>query len=77
MQTIVIFRKYEDGQIIALFPNIKEDGFILSYMGIGQHGNASIDLISDLDQCNSEETSQGIKMLHDVGYTNLTISKGK
>ncbi len=73
----VIFRKFEDGQVIALFPNEKEEkGFIMSYMAIGQHSSASVDLVEELDTCNSKEVAQGIKMLQGVGYTNLVVSKG-
>ena len=39
----VIFRKFKDGEIIALFPGLKWNnaGDICSYMHIGQHGGAS------------------------------------
>lgn len=38
----VIFRKYRDGEIIALFPDTKADmrGNCMSYQHIGQHGAA-------------------------------------
>jgi hypothetical protein len=40
-ETRVIFRKWKDGQIIALFPEIKETGYkCSSYMHLGQHGSA-------------------------------------
>ena len=40
--TRAVFRKYPDGQIIALFPDIpwSEDGSVTSYMHVGQHGPA-------------------------------------
>ncbi len=78
----VIFRKFEDDDfcgdgIIALFPEeIEGNGLINSYMSIGQHCIASVDLIQDLNICDSQEVAQGIKMLYDAGYTNLLISKG-
>ncbi len=73
----VIFRKFDDGQIMALFPNkIEGNGLINSYMAIGQHSSASVDLVEELDTCNSREVAQGIKMLQAVGYTNLVVSKG-
>ena len=40
----VIFRKDKDGEIIAFLPEIKvRHGNIMSYMHIGQHGEASYD----------------------------------
>lgn len=45
--TKVIFRKFRDGSVIALFPNIPWDnnGNIASYMHVGQHGGASLLLL--------------------------------
>ena len=49
MKTKVIFRKFPDGDVIALFPEIAgtyeywQD--CLSYMHVGQHGSASVDLV--------------------------------
>ena len=42
MQDVVVFRKFKDGEILALFPNIAwtNDGQCTSYMHIGQHGGA-------------------------------------
>jgi len=41
MKTDVIFRKYPNGEIIALFPYEKETRYYcMSYMHIGQHGGA-------------------------------------
>jgi hypothetical protein len=42
-KTVVIFRKYPDGEVIALFPEIPHDRFGVtcsSYMHNGQHGAA-------------------------------------
>jgi len=41
-KTIVIFRKYRDGDVVALFPDVKSDmkGNCMSYQHIGQHGGA-------------------------------------
>jgi hypothetical protein len=39
--TVVVFRKYRDGEIIALFPEVDEGrGECSSYMHVGQHGRA-------------------------------------
>lgn len=49
-ETKVIFRSYQHGEIIALFPDEKADhnGNILSYMRIGQHSAASPEYIDEL-----------------------------
>lgn len=57
MKTKVIFKKFQDGDIVALFPeeihNKKHE--IMSYQRIGQHGAASIDLITELEPANETE----------------------
>lgn len=40
-ETVVIFRKYPDGEIIALFPAEREGPYVTSYVHVGQHGDAS------------------------------------
>ena len=70
MKDQVTFRKFEDNEVIALFPNIEWDtqGNIASYMHIGQHGGASPELFTDLDKA-SEEESQALKTeLESIGY---------
>lgn len=43
----VIFRKYKDDEIIALFPTLQEGpGLCLSYMHHGQHGSADRELVT-------------------------------
>lgn len=40
-RTIVVFRKWPNGQIIALFPEVKHTGpYCSSYEPVGQHGGA-------------------------------------
>lgn len=53
----VVFRKFKDGEIIALFPNLKFDnaGNICSYMHIGQHGGASPLLVNNTKLATPEE----------------------
>ncbi|PJE78347.1 hypothetical protein CI610_02722 [invertebrate metagenome] len=45
----VIFRKFPEGDVIALFPEELADsrGNILSYQTVGQHGAANPELIQD------------------------------
>ena len=46
--TKVVFRRYPDGQVIALFPDIPwsgRRGEITSYMHVGQHGAADLHIM--------------------------------
>lgn len=70
MKTNVIFKKWEDGQIIALFPNdsFDLDGNITSYMHIGQHSGASPDLLFELESASPEEYKDLKEELESIGY---------
>ena len=51
----VIFRK-KDGQVIAFFPEFHvQRGNIMSYMYIGQHGEASLDFYYSATKANAQE----------------------
>lgn len=54
----VIFRKFNDGDVIAFFPT-EVDSFsqfeCLSYAKIGQHSTARVELITSLKKCTVEE----------------------
>ncbi len=74
--TRVLFRKFDDGVVIALFPDIEADikGNIQSYMHIGQHGAASPDLIHELDSANAYESAPLAQELSSaIGYDKLDI----
>ena len=49
MKTIAVFRKYPEGEVIALFPFLNEEsgdanrGMCMSYMHVGQHGETDYD----------------------------------
>jgi len=65
------FRKFEDGEVIALFPTElwnRFDSTITSYMHIGQHGGAHPDLLEELDKASPEEYSELKQELSNVGY---------
>lgn len=50
MKTKTIFRKFKDGEVIALFPEIPSDlegKYCDSYMHIGQHGSANYLMLLD------------------------------
>lgn len=56
--TKVIFRKWPDGDVIALFPEdpgTNEAGTCDSYMHVGQHGAASYGLVYDTRLATEEE----------------------
>ena len=49
----VIFRKNKDGEVIAFFPEFHvQRGNIMSYMHIGQHGEASLDFYYSTKKAN-------------------------
>lgn len=52
----VIFRKTKDGEIIAFFPEASANfGNILSYMHIGQHGEASLEFYQETNKATETE----------------------
>ena len=78
-ETKVIFRTFkDDNRVIALFPEelgTNDLSTCLSYMHVGQHGNASVFLVDDT----RPSTESELKPLYDeltnhVGY-NLKIVK--
>lgn len=77
-KTTVIFRKFKDGDIIALFPGEKWDnhsGLILSYMHVGQHGSADYNyIITTTLPAKENEYNSLYRELISLGY-NLQINK--
>ena len=52
----VIFRKTKSGEVIAFFPEFHvQRGNIMSYMHIGQHGEASLDFYYSTKKANVQE----------------------
>lgn len=77
--TTVVFRKFDDGEVIALFPNEKWDidgREIASYMHYGQHGGASPELIRKLKKATLKEYKDLYDELVMIGYDDLVIDKG-
>jgi hypothetical protein len=65
----VIFRKFPEGDVIALFPEQDEDrGTINSYMTVGQHSEASKSLIDELEPASPEEYADLMSELKKIGY---------
>jgi hypothetical protein len=73
----VIFRKFKEGDIIAMFPRIPADrlGYhIESYQHIGQHGLADPGIVSITKLAMPEEYQSLKEELESIGY-NLKIVK--
>ncbi|KAB4220615.1 hypothetical protein GAP53_05225 [Bacteroides uniformis] len=75
--TRVVFRKYPDGQVIALFPDIlwgRRRGEVTSYMHLGQHGAADY---SHVIAATKPVTENEYRDLQDelklAGYENIKI----
>ncbi len=69
-QTQVVFRKWPDGDILALFPNLNEGRDQCgSYMRIGQHGGANYSLcIAATKPATPEEYESLASELTSIGY---------
>lgn len=77
--TRVVFRRYSDGQIIALFPDVPWSGRrdeIISYMHLGQHGVADYRYVVATTKPATEKESAGLlNELRQVGYNNIRVIK--
>lgn len=76
--THVIFRKFRDGDVIALFPYEPHNRFdvdsINSYMHVGQHGEAHYTHIMKVTkQCKDNEHQELFNELLEQGYEDLNI----
>lgn len=74
--TTVIFRRFKDGEIIALFPYeiVTKRGEIQSYMHIGQHGGADPFIIHETKLASPIEYADLQRELESIGYV-LDIKK--
>ena len=80
MKTKVIFRKFDDGDVIALFPELcgtyKYWSDCLSYMHVGQHGAASVDIVYDTTLATPQEYQDLYAELSNPPYNyDLKVSK--
>lgn len=76
--TKVIFRKFKNGQIIALFPQEPATGSgweCMSYMHICQHGDADPRIVNDTKPATPLEYSELYNELKKIGYNDLSIYK--
>ena len=74
--TKVVFRKFKDGDIIALFPDLKERrGNITCYQHIGMHGIADRGIVKDTKLATESEYKPLYKELERIGYSDLQVVK--
>jgi len=77
-KTKVIFRKFINGDIIALFPEIEgganQKGECMSYMHVGQHSGAAYALIYNTKPAKPDEYADLFAELEGIGY-NLDVKK--
>ena len=67
--TKAVFRKFKNGQIVALFPELKErGGMVESYMHIGQHGSADPLIVHDTKPATANERRPLAAELAAIGY---------
>ena len=65
----VIFRKFPEGDVIALFPDQAEGrGRINSYQHVGQHGAADYALLKELRVAKPAEYRSLLQELKNIGY---------
>lgn len=69
----VAFRKFDDGEVIAIFPTIfpvpeNSTKEVISYMHVGQHGVASESLVNELEKASEEEYTPLKNELENIGY---------
>ena len=69
----VVFRKFENGEVIAIFPNIypvakDSKAEVMSYMHVGQHGMGPECLVNELEKASKEEYTPLKKELEMIGY---------
>ena len=69
----VVFRKFPEGDLIAIFPNQPEGpDTVNSYQTNGQHGEASLALIHELEPATPQEHGDLAAELGRIGY-NITV----
>jgi hypothetical protein len=71
----VVFRKFKEGDIIALFPTMHEGNYMVnSYQHVGQHGGADYaGLIQTTKSATEDEYRDLLAELVSIGYDNLKV----
>lgn len=75
-----VFRKYKEGDIIALFPDVRNERGVhnecMSYMHIGQHSEADyLGVVSDTVPAKPEEFAPLLRELTRIGYEVTPLRK--
>jgi hypothetical protein len=73
--TKVIFKKWPDGDVIAVFPELPgtiQWLFCMCYEHVGQHGSANVELMRSLAPAKPEEYADLKEELESIGY-NLKV----
>ena len=72
----VVFRKFNNGDVIALLQdNPSNIGMVDSYMHIGQHGEASVEIINNTTLAKKNEYKALFKELTEIGYKLKVVKK--
>ena len=72
LPTLTIFRKFHDGEVIALFPLIPHDAngiYCVSYLHIGQHGAADTSITRTTQPASPSEYAPLARELESIGYS--------
>lgn len=68
---VVVFRKFKDGEVLALFPDLEYNRGqyqFVSYMHVGQHGSATTFITSVTYPATPEEYAPLKAELERIGY---------
>ena len=74
----VIFRRFKEGDIIALFPGqtgTNDSSTCNSYQHIGQHGSASVNLSNATTPAKYAEYLPLLRELRQIGYRDMEVVK--
>jgi len=58
MKTNVEFYVDEENEVLAVFPDIRDGVYVLSYSHVGQHSQAHIDYVSNLRKATPHEYAE-------------------
>lgn len=76
--TRVVFRKFKEGDVIALFPDTQYKNYagewaMDSYQRVGQHGEAVGDIVSVTKLATKEEYAPLLAELEAIGYGKISV----
>jgi hypothetical protein len=78
-KTVVVFRRWPDGSIIALFPNepfTHSRSTCMSYMHVGQHGEADYHYVVKVTKLASEAEQRPLRQeLENIGYDLKVVTR--